>query len=78
LEQKNKMVDKMKMAAKHEFSKLNQFLCKSIETWDLEETSYKKNNVEVTFFKSSKWQIEALWRQQPLLFLLALTQSFLS
>jgi hypothetical protein len=37
LEQNNKMADKIKMAAKHEFS-----ISQSIETWDLERTSYKK------------------------------------
>jgi hypothetical protein len=39
MEQKNKMADKMKMAAMHEFSK-------STETWDLE----RKNLSAILFF----------------------------
>jgi hypothetical protein len=50
------------------FHKLSKFLCKLIETRDLERMFYKKNIVEVTFFQTSKWRIKSRWRQQLLFF----------
>jgi hypothetical protein len=50
LEQKNKMADKIKMAAKHQFSLVQSFLCKSFETWDLDE----RNILEVIIFQNVK------------------------
>jgi hypothetical protein len=60
------MADKIKMAAKHTFS-IAQSICMPI-IWDLERTSSKKNIVEVTFFKTSKWRIKSRWRQHSQFF----------
>jgi hypothetical protein len=61
------MANQIKMTTRPEW--LSQFLCKSIKNGDLERTFNKKNNVDETFFfKTSKWRIKSIWRQQPLFF----------
>jgi hypothetical protein len=74
------MVDKIKMAAKHEFSIVQSIsiFIQVNRNLGFEKKVLKKERKTFFFFKTSTWRIKSRWRQQPLFFLLALTQSFLN
>jgi hypothetical protein len=45
-----------------------KYTFKMAEEFNLEISIIKKNIVEVTFFKTSKWRCNSRWRQQPLFY----------